>query len=160
MAGAARSQPAHPLVAGCVRLVAPLALLITLLLFLQWPLRDLVGVGSTMANDAAQGLFALYVAVGVAHAQARGGHLTARGDLAGPAAPRWRRVAAAGLVLPWCLYLCGTSMPLAWQSIVQAERFPETLNPGYFLVKVALVVLPLLLSVQAARTLLRALRGS
>lgn len=66
------------------RLTMPLALAIALLLFLQWPLRDLAGAGfgPTQANDLAQWLFALYVAVALRHAGRRGVHLVARPDLA------------------------------------------------------------------------------
>jgi hypothetical protein len=49
-------------------LVLPLVLPLALLLFLQWPLRDVVGAGSRPANDMAQWLFALYVAVALRHA--------------------------------------------------------------------------------------------
>ena len=64
---------------------------------------------------------------------------------------------AACIVLPWSLYMCAASAPLAWQSLLQAEHFPDTLNPGYFLIKIALLVLPVLLAVQALHALRRML---
>src|SRR6185369_4061157 len=54
-------------------LVLPLALL----LFAQWPLRDLVGAGSRQANDLAQWIFALYVALALRQATCSRAHLTA-----------------------------------------------------------------------------------
>src|SRR5689334_12500560 len=45
-----------------------LVLPISLLLFLQWPLRELVHAGSREANDLAQWLFALYVSLAMTYA--------------------------------------------------------------------------------------------
>jgi TRAP-type C4-dicarboxylate transport system permease small subunit len=142
----------------------PLAIAITLLLFAQWPLRDLIGAGSTQANDLAQWLFAGYVAVSLRHATRQHAHLTARGDLAAasdPTAPqrnRWRAIGAALCLLPWAVYLLWADAPVAWQSLQLAERFPETNNPGYFMTHVALLLLALLATWQGARDLWRALR--
>jgi hypothetical protein len=41
------------------------------------------------------------------------------------------------------------SWPIVTQSVRQLEAFPETYNPGYFLVKVALAALALLVLLQA-----------
>jgi len=54
-------------------LVLPLALL----LFAQWPLRDVVGAGSRPANDLAQWVFALYVALALRQATQQHSHLAA-----------------------------------------------------------------------------------
>jgi len=51
---------------------------VVLLLFLQWPLRDLVRAWSRDANDLAQWLFALYVAMAFTAAMRRPTDLTAR----------------------------------------------------------------------------------
>lgn len=127
-------------------LVLPLALL----LFAQWPLRELVQAGSRQANDAAQVLFALAMAFGVGYAGRTGAHL-----VAGPP-PRSRRVAAVATlvcVLPWSLFMLWTLSAPVWESLRTLEKFPDTLNPGYFLIKAAgwiLVLLALLQSVAAA----------
>jgi hypothetical protein len=142
----------------------PLAIAVTALLFLQWPLRDLVGGGSTQANDLAQWLFACYVALSLRHASAQHAHLTARGDLAAACDPesprrsRWRAIGAALCLLPWALALLVYDAPAAWHSLRLAERFPETNNPGYFMTHVALLALALLATWQGARDLWRALR--
>jgi TRAP-type mannitol/chloroaromatic compound transport system permease small subunit len=132
----------------------PLALAVTVLLAAQWPLRDVVGVWSTQANDLAQWLFALYVAVAVTHAQRRRAHLVARPDLAeAHGAPRWRRLGAPLCLLSWSLFLLWSAAPLVWNSLLSFERFPETNNAGYFLVKVALWLLGLLIAAQSAAEL-------
>lgn len=140
----------------------PLALAITLLLFLQWPLRDWIGKGSTQANDLAQWLFALYVAVAISHAQRRGAHLVARPDIplsgAGRLA-RWRRIGAPLCVLPWAVFLVASAAAPVGRSVRALELFPDSFNPGYFMIKVALMLMGLLMGAQAALDLVRALRG-
>ena len=54
-----------------------LVLPISLLLFLQWPLRDLLQAYSREANDLAQWLFALYVSVAITYATRMSTHLAA-----------------------------------------------------------------------------------
>ena len=111
-------------------LVLPLAAL----LFAQWPLRELVQAGSRQANDAAQVLFAVLMAGGVTWATRTDRHL-----VAGPAmrSRRVRAVLVALCVLPWCAFLLWTMAAPVWQSLVTLEKFPETLNPGYFLIRLA-----------------------
>ena len=129
-----------------------LVLPLTLLLFAQWPLRDVVQAGSRQANDLAQVVFALYMAVAVTAASIQGAHLAAHaGAQARPAA--WRRWAVAACTAPWAVFLLWTSAPSVWQSVLQLERFGETLNPGYFLIRVALWLLALLVLVHGAAAL-------
>ncbi|HEU0160004.1 MAG TPA: TRAP transporter small permease subunit [Hyphomicrobiaceae bacterium] len=121
-----------------------LALPISLLLFLQWPLRDYVQAYSREANDLGQWLFALYVAASVLAATRAGTHL-ATDAVARRYRPSTRRlIAHAGNLLalmPWALCILATATPTILRSLGQLERFPETGNPGYFLVKLALWVL-------------------
>jgi len=129
-----------------------LVLPVSLLLFLQWPLRDLVQAYSREANDIAQLLFALYVAAAISYASRRGVHLAA--DVVAHryrAATRTRlaRVASLCVLAPWSLFILYTSGPMVVQSLRQLEAFPETFNPGYFVVKVALWLLALLVLLQA-----------
>ena len=142
----------------------PLAIVVTLLLFLQWPLRDLVQAWSTQANDLAQWLFALYVALSLRHATRHHAHLTARSDLAAASDPtspqrsRWRAVGAALCLLPWAAFLLIAGWPEVLQAVRSGERFPETDNAGYFMTHVAMWLLALLATWQGARDLWRALR--
>ena len=129
-----------------------LVLPLSLLLFLQWPLRDLVQSHSREANDAAQVLFALFIAVAITAATRHRSHL-ALDAFAQRISPRMRaliaRVAAILVLAPWAaLLLFAGAMP-AWQSIAELEGFPETMNPGYFLIRAAAVLLALLVLAQA-----------
>jgi len=134
-----------------------LALGVGFLLFAQWPLRDLVGAGSLLANDIAQILFALYVAVAVPFASARGEHIAAHAEALGRA--RWRRIGDALAPLPWCAWLLVTAALPVWRSLRELEGFPETFNPGYFLLKLAMLLLALLLAFESWRRW-RALAGA
>ena len=129
-----------------------LVLPLSLLLFLQWPLRDLVQAYSREANDAAQVLFALFVAVAITAATRRRTHL-AVDMVAHRIAPRWRtriaRLAAALVLAPWAALLLAAGAAPAWQSIAALEGFPETMNPGYFVIRAAAVLLALLVLAQA-----------
>lgn len=130
-----------------------LVLPVSLLLFLQWPLRDLLHAWSREANDLAQWLFALYVSVAVTYATRERTHLAA-GALAEHYAPALRdrigRIGGALCLLPWSLFLLITTAPMVWRSIRGLERFPETYNPGYFIIKASLCLLALLMLAQAA----------
>lgn len=136
-----------------------LALPISLLLFLQWPLREWVQGWSREANDLGQILFAFYVAAAVAITSRRGAHLAASG-LAQGYAPRTRRllsaVASLGAVMPWALFVLYATRAPVMNSVLAAERFAETGNPGYFLIKLAIWALALLLLAAAALDVLRA----
>ncbi|HTT10297.1 MAG TPA: TRAP transporter small permease subunit [Burkholderiaceae bacterium] len=125
---------------------------LALLLFLQWPLRELLHAYSREANDLAQILFALYVSVAVSDAMRGRTHIAAdafahrfsartRGHL--------ERAAALLVLVPWCVFVLYASAPLVWDSVRHAEAFGETLNPGYFLIKVAVALLAVLVLLQA-----------
>ena len=129
-----------------------LVLPLSLLLFLQWPLRDAVQAHSREANDAAQVLFALYVAVAITEATRRRSHL-AVDALAHAIAPRWRdriaRAAALFVLIPWSVMLLASGAGSAWRSLVALEGFPETMNPGYFAIRGAGMILAALVLAQA-----------
>lgn len=137
---------------AAVSAAAILVLPVSLLLFLQWPLRELVQAYSREANDLAQILFALYVAVAITAATRTGSHIAADGA-ATRLSPRTRSVlargAALGVLLPWSGFVLWSSYASVVQSIGQFEAFPETFNPGYFLIRAALALLALLIAVQA-----------
>src|SRR5258708_916515 len=118
-----------------------LAIPIGLMLFLQWPLRDYVRAYSREANDLGQWLFALYVAAAVTAATRAGTHL-AVDTLAKRYSARTRRllVHICNLVAlgPWAVLILVTGTPPIVASLGHLERFPDTGNPGYFIVKVSL----------------------
>jgi TRAP-type C4-dicarboxylate transport system permease small subunit len=131
-----------------------LVLPLSALLFLQWPLRELLQAYSRQANDLAQILFALYVAVAVTEATRRGAHLAADA-LAHRWSALWRwrlnRIACLVVLVPWALLVLYHGSVPAWQSLLQLERFQETLDPGYFVIRLAVLLLALLVLVQAIR---------
>jgi hypothetical protein len=133
-----------------------LVLPLTLLLFAQWPLRDVVQAGSRTANDAAQIFFAIYMAIAVTAASASGMHLAARhAPDEHHAEHGWRRWAVFACTAPWAVYLMWTSAGMVWQSVTQLERFGETLTPGYFLIRLALWLLAALVLVHGVASVAR-----
>lgn len=129
-----------------------LVLPVALILFLQWPLRDFVQWGSREANDLGQWIFALYVCLAVTFATRERAHLAVdalahdyparvRGGIA-----RWGMLAC---VAPWALFMAWAVLPTAWRSLMELEHFSETLNPGYFIIKLSCLLLALLALAQA-----------
>ena len=126
------------------RLGAWLVLPVSALLFLQWPLREWVQRGSREANDLGQCLFALYVALAIAAATRANMHLTAGSISARYRPPTRHRLRVAGIVfgvVPWIAFVGWSSRSTVWASAVGLERFPDTGNAGYFIVKLALWLL-------------------
>lgn len=147
--------------AALARLLAAgswLVLPVSLLLFLQWPLRDLLRAHSREANDLGQIVFALYVAMAVTAATRRGTHLAM--DMVsrhyGPALRR--RLTQAAIVfgvVPWAVFLLWAGRTLFRTTALQLEAFSDTANPGYFLVKLSAALLAVLMLVQALLDLRR-----
>jgi TRAP-type mannitol/chloroaromatic compound transport system permease small subunit len=128
-----------------------LALPIVTLLFLQWPLRTILGLYSREANDLGQWLFALYVAASITAATRAKTHLAA--DTVArhysPATREWlTRASAVFGLIPWSIIVLFTSWSIVRESTRLLERFPDTGNPGYFIVKLALLLMALLVLVQ------------
>jgi TRAP-type mannitol/chloroaromatic compound transport system permease small subunit len=140
------------IVEGIVRAGSTLVLPVGLLLFLQWPLREVIQAYSREANDLAQCLFALYVSIAITSATRRHVHL-ATDVVAERFSPRMRRTLARTgalfVLVPWSLFILYAAWPMTMQSVRQLEAFPETFNPGYFLLKIALLLAALLVLVQA-----------
>ena len=101
---------------------------------------------SVQANDLAQWLFALYVAVAVTQATRRSAHLAV-----GLRRQRW----AALATLPWAAFVLISGAVPVWHSVRSMEAFGETGDPGYFLVKVAAWFLAFLMVGQSLLDLLR-----
>jgi TRAP-type mannitol/chloroaromatic compound transport system permease small subunit len=130
-------------------LVVPLAFL----LFAQWPLRDWLGSGSRPANDLAQCIFALYVAVAIRYASAQRGHFATQTFSARYSLSTRRTIERFGhtlAVLPFALFVLFKGSTFVWFSIRSLESFPDTFNPGYFLIKIAAWLLAFLMALQAA----------
>jgi TRAP-type mannitol/chloroaromatic compound transport system permease small subunit len=135
-----------------------LALPIVLALFLQWPLRDIVGAYSREINDIGQWIFALYVSAAITAATRAKTHLAAD-TIARHYSPRWRAfLARAGILLglvPWAVFVLVTSRYIVLSSVLSLEQFPDTYHPGYYLIKIALWLLALLVLVEGVVELFR-----
>ena len=135
-----------------VHAAAYLVFPVSLLLFLQWPLREIVQAGSREANDLAQILFALYVSLAVTAATRERTHLAADtfARLYAPRArERLRRAACAAILVPASAFILWSGGHAAWSSVLQLERFPESFNPGYFLIRLAALLLAACVLAQA-----------
>ena len=147
------------LIGGLDRLVAAmlgagkwLLLPVVLLLFLQWPLRDIARAYSRDANDLGQWLFALYVAMAFTAATRAHTHLAA--DAVARHYPERTRVLLARLgaligLIPWALFIIFGGASLVISSLRALEAFADTYNPGYFMIKLALWLLAGLVLLQA-----------
>jgi TRAP-type mannitol/chloroaromatic compound transport system permease small subunit len=135
-----------------------LVLPVALILFLQWPLRDFVQWGSREANDLGQWIFALYVSLAMTFATRERAHLAV--DAIAHDYPPGVQAAIARwgtflFVAPWTLFMIWTVQPTVRHSLMALERFPETNNFGYFLIKVAALLLAVLALLQVVLDLLR-----
>jgi TRAP-type mannitol/chloroaromatic compound transport system permease small subunit len=140
------------LVGSLLAAVKWLALPIVTLLFLQWPLRTVMGMYSREANDLGQWLFAIYVAASVAAAMRARAHLAADTIARhySAAAREWlTRASAVFGLIPWSVIVLITSWNLVRDSTLRLEHFPDTGNPGYFIIKLALLLMALLVLFQA-----------
>jgi TRAP-type mannitol/chloroaromatic compound transport system permease small subunit len=129
-----------------------LVLPVALILFLQWPLRDFIQAGSREANDLGQWIFALYVSLAMTFATRVRAHL-AVDAIAHGYSPRTRaalgRWGGFACVAPWVAFMIWTVLPTVQRSVLVLEKFPETFNPGYFLIKIAALLLAVLALLQA-----------
>jgi TRAP-type mannitol/chloroaromatic compound transport system permease small subunit len=137
-----------------------LALPLIVLLFLQWPLRDLFRGYSREANDLGQVAFALFVAASVTAATRAGTHLAA--DLlaqrySARTRRRLKQMGAAAGLLPWALFVLIASKTTVLSSLRDLESFQDSGNPGYFLVKLALWVMAALILGQSLVDIFRPL---
>ena len=137
-----------------------LALPLIVLLFLQWPLRELLGTYSREANDLGQVAFALFVAVSVTAATRAGTHLAADLLARRYSARTRRRLDQAGSaigLLPWALFVLIAGKSTVLSSLRDLESFQDSGNPGYFLVRLALWLMAALILGQSLVDIFRPL---
>jgi TRAP-type mannitol/chloroaromatic compound transport system permease small subunit len=129
-----------------------LALPLILLLFLQWPLRDIIRGYSREANDLGQVIFALFVAISVTAATRAGTHLASDAlahRYSARTRHRLRQFGAAFAIAPWALFVLIASKSFVLSSALGLESFPDTFNPGYFIIKAALWIMAVLIIAQS-----------
>ena len=160
--GASLLAKAEALLAAVMRATAVLVLPLALLLFLQWPLREVVQAYSREANDLAQILFALYVSIAITSATRLDGHLAAD-TLArrfhNRTRRRLKRLAALVILLPWSTFLLWVAWPMVWESLRGLEAFPDTYNPGFFVIRTAVALLAIAVLAQGLIDALRQTAG-
>ncbi|MCX8017742.1 MAG: TRAP transporter small permease subunit, partial [Rhodocyclaceae bacterium] len=114
--------------------------------------REWVQQGAREANDLAQLGFGLYVAIAITYATRQRAHL-ATDVLAHRYRPALRRrigrLANIFIALPWAAFVLYAAWPTLRQSVGQLEAFPDTTNPGYFLLRLAVALCALLVGLQA-----------
>ncbi len=142
-----------------LRFAGVLVLPLAILLFLQWPLREWVQAYSRQANDLGQILFALYVSVAVSAATRSHTHLSAGSASAKRRLAPWRAWAALACVGPWAVFMLWAASGMMRLSLLGLERFSETMTPGYFVIKLSLAILLLLVLVQAIASLRERVSG-
>jgi len=138
--------------ASVLRACAVLVLPLSLLLFLQWPLREWVQRYSREANDLGQILFAFYASLAITACTREREHLATDAlahAFSSRARARLSRLASLVVVVPWSAFVIYAATPSIVQSVRARELFPDTFNPGYFLVKLALAALALAALAQA-----------
>jgi TRAP-type mannitol/chloroaromatic compound transport system permease small subunit len=149
------------LVASVLAAAKWLALPIVILLFLQWPLRSIIGLYSREDNEFGKWLFALYVAASVTAATRARAHLAADTMARNYSAATRQWLARAGALfglIPWSIIVLVTSWRIVRDSARLLERFPDTGNPGYFIIKLALLILALLVLIEGMLELMPPVR--
>jgi TRAP-type mannitol/chloroaromatic compound transport system permease small subunit len=129
-----------------------LALPLIVLLFLQWPLRDILRSYSREANDLGQIIFALYVAFSISAATRAGTHLAAdtlAQRYSARTRHRLRQIGAGFALLPWALFVLFAGKAYVISSVLGLESFPDTNNPGYFIIKSALWIMAIMIIAQS-----------
>jgi TRAP-type C4-dicarboxylate transport system permease small subunit len=121
-----------------------LALLIFLLvvfLWAQWPMRVFASGNPRLINDMGQIAFAYFWVMAFAIACLSQSHL----QISNNAAPTKKgRRAWTGFVLslPWAIFLVYSAWPLLINSWHENEKFPDSYSPGFYLIKLALILFP------------------
>ena len=129
-----------------------LALPVAALLCLQWPLREVIQAGSREANDLGQWLFAIFVAVSVIAATRANAHLasdTMAQRYTETTRVRFAMCGIAAALVPWVLFVLWSGAKPILASVAGLERFPDTGHFGYFILKLALILLMALVLLQA-----------
>ena len=137
-----------------------LVLAVVFLLFVQNPLREVVGRGQFFANDMGQLAHAAVFMVGVAYAWRWDRQV--RVDLFyGRMRPRGRAIVnllgTVLLLLPWLAFVAWDAAPSVVQSWRLFEHFPESGSPGFFVMKTVVLVFALTLAMQAAAVIARSI---
>jgi TRAP-type mannitol/chloroaromatic compound transport system permease small subunit len=125
-------------IARWIGFAAFLGVPLMLLLGAQWPARELFNHETVRINDLGQICFGVLIAFGMAMTIVEDRHV--RIEVLARRMPQRMRLLlelAAHLLalLPWLALLLIHGEPFVMNSLRQLEKFPETYNPGYFMLK-------------------------
>ena len=123
-----------------VFLALPIVLLVVFL-WAQWPMRVFASGNPRLINDMGQIAFAYFWVMAFAIACLSQSHL----QISNNAAPTKKgRRAWTGFVLslPWAIFLVYSAWPLLINSWHENEKFPDSYSPGFYLIKLALILFP------------------
>ena len=121
-------------------LALPIVLLVVFL-WAQWPMRVFASGNPRLINDMGQIAFAYFWVMAFAIACLSQSHL----QISNKAAPTKKgRRAWTGFVLslPWAIFLVYSAWPLLINSWHENEKFPDSYSPGFYLIKLALILFP------------------
>jgi len=150
------------LIAHLIAATQWLALPLIVLLFLQWPLRDIFRGYSREANDLGQVIFAVYVAFSITAATRAGTHLAAdtlAQRYSARTRQRLKQIGAGFAMLPWALFVLVSGKVFVVPSVLGLESFPDTNNPGYFIIKSALWIMAIIIIAQSLLDIFRTARS-
>jgi TRAP-type mannitol/chloroaromatic compound transport system permease small subunit len=113
------------------------------LLWIQWPMRVFSGGNARLFNDIGQIVFAFFWVLAFAVACSTQSHLKLTSSVhSKPEHTIWRTTWSLMFTLPWAVFVIYSAWPLLWHSLQDNEKFPDTYSPGFYLIKLALVLLP------------------
>jgi len=117
--------------------------LLVFLLWIQWPMRVFLGGNSRLFNDIGQIVFAFFWVLAFAVACSTQSHLKLTSSVhPQPEREIWRATWSLIITLPWAVFVIYSAWPLLFHSLQDNEKFPDTYSPGFYLIKLALVLLP------------------
>lgn len=123
-----------------VFLALPIFLLVVFL-WAQWPMRVFASGNPRLINDMGQIAFAYFWVMAFAIACLSQSHLQIS-DNAAPTKKGKRAWTGFVLSLPWAIFLVYSAWPLLINSWHENEKFPDSYSPGFYLIKLALILLP------------------
>lgn len=127
-------------------------------LFLQIPMRELVHYGHREINDAGQVIHATVFMIGAGYAMRWNAHVRVDIFYQRMSAKRRALVDLIGtlvFILPWLWIVGRDSYPIVLNSVIEREAFAETFTPGYFILKIQLLVFVALIGAQSLANILR-----
>ena len=123
-----------------VFLALPIVLLVVFL-WAQWPMRVFASGKPRLINDMGQIAFAYFWVMAFAIACLSQSHLQISNNAA-PTKKGKRAWTGFVLSLPWAIFLVYSAWPLLINSWHENEKFPDSYSPGFYLIKLALILLP------------------